>query len=464
MQFHVRTASCRCLGAMLLVCLAASVSGQLAIIPLPPPDGPESPRIDLASLAVSAQPSGETLDDAFRLALETDQRVKAGQWGVSSAQSTWAAARAERMPSLTLGTDYYALSEEPAMQIDLAPLPITGQQPFMNRDSAGVQGVVTQPLYTSGRISAGIDAAQSGVSARRATLHRTMLDVKMDVAESFVAVLRATRLVEVAQAKVASLTGHRRDVGSLFEKGIVSKNDFLSAEVALADAQQQALDTNNKLELARAAYNRALGRNLTDPVQLAELQDDGVNQDCEALTAQAVTQRPELAVLAAQARALQHQAASERAKNGPQVQVQGGYLYQENAYVDPNGVAGVLLGVQWNAYDTGRARNQANALCQKAEAVIRMRRDAESMITLEVRQRWLELETARQRVQVARQATAQADENLRVARDRYQNQVGTNTEVLDAETLRVQAYTNLFDSTYQAVLAGLRLRRAVGVL
>jgi outer membrane protein TolC len=112
----------------------------------------------------------------------------------------------------------------------------------------------------------------------------------------------------------------------------------------------------------------------------------------------------------------------------------------------------------------GRARNAANALCEKAEAVIRMRRDAESMIALEVRQRWLELETARQRLQVARQANAQADENLRVARDRYQHQVGTNTEVLDAESLRVQAYTNLFDSSYQAVLAGLRLRRAVGTL
>ena len=65
---------------------------------------------------------------------------------------------------------------------------------------------------------------------------------------------------------------------------------------------------------------------------------------------------------------------------------------------------------------------------------------------------------------VARQTTAQADENLRVARDRYQHQVGTNTEVLDAETLRIQAYTNFYDSTYQAVLTGLRLRRAVGTL
>jgi outer membrane protein TolC len=263
---------------------------------------------------------------------------------------------------------------------------------------------------------------------------------------------------------VSSLTAHLRDVNSLYEKGLVSKNDLLAAEVALADAQQKALDTANKLEVAQAAYNRALGRVLTGNVQLAELQDNGARWDVNDLTAQAMQQRPELAALAAQARALQQEAESERGKTGPQVAVQGGYLYQQDRYLEPNGLAGVMVGVEWNVLDMGRVRNRANALSDKAESVIHLRRDTQSLIALEVRQRWLELETARQRVIVARQTTAHADENLRVARDRYQHQVGTNTEVLDAETLRIQAYTNLYDSTYQAVLAGLRLWRAVGSL
>ena len=122
------------------------------------------------------------------------------------------------------------------------------------------------------------------------------------------------------------------------------------------------------------------------------------------------------------------------------------------------------MGVEWNPFDFGRVRNQARALDEKSLSLMRLRRDAETMISLEVRQKWIDLQTARKRVLVARKTTAQADENLRVARDRYQHQAGTNTEVLDAETLRVQAYTNLYNSTFQAVLAGLRLRRAVGNL
>jgi outer membrane protein len=461
---RVRRLLCHCRTWIFLVLIlsAASVPGQNGI-PLPPA-APEPSKIGSPATTSGERPFTETLEAAFQVALASDQRVEAGRWNVSSAQSSWEAAKAQRLPSLTLGADYYALSDQPAFQINLPPLPIVAQQPFLNRDSGGFQGVVTQPLYTSGRISSGIDAAHWAVQAQQCDLSRTILDAKMNVAESYVTVLRAIRLVEVARAKAVSLSAHRRDVFGLLEKGVVPKNDFLSAEVALADAQQQALDANNKLDLARASYNRALGRNLSDPVQLAELEDDGIRSEPEELTTTALQQRPELATLGSQARALQDQAASERAKNGPQVQVQGGYLFQENRYVEPNGVAGVLLGVQWNALDMGRARNQANALSEKAQALLRMRRDAESIIALEVRQRWLELETARQRVQVARQATARADENLRVARDRYQQQVGTNTEVLDAETLRVQAHMNLLDSNYQAVLAGLRLRRAVGTL
>ena len=51
---------------------------------------------------------------------------------------------------------------------------------------------------------------------------------------------------------------------------------------------------------------------------------------------------------------------------------------------------------------------------------------------------------------------------VRVARGRYLQQRGTNTEVLDAEAARVQSYDNYFNAVYDAIVAGFDLRRAVG--
>ena len=364
---------------------------------------------------------------------------------------------------MTLGADYYALSQSPAAVTTLGPLG-TVQLPLANRDSGGGHAFVTQPVYTSGRISNGINAAGANVVANRADHSRTVLDVKMNVAEIYVKVLLATRIVDVAESRAVSLSGHDKDVSTLFDKGVVSKNDLLSSQVALADAQQKAMDARADLQVVQSAYNRALGRDLAQPVSLADLRDQEAPPPLGELTQAAVSQRPELTSLSAQARALQDQAASVRGKSGPQVAVTGGYLYQQDDYIQPNGITGVMLNVEWNAIDFGRVKNQARELDEKSQALIRLRRDAESMICLEVRQKWIDLQTARERVLVARKTTAQADENLRVARDRYQHQAGTNTEVLDAETLRVQAYTNLYSSTYQAALAALRLRRAVGNL
>lgn len=445
-------------GFWIILGIAFEVAAQQPAAPLPetryqgPSSLPEQPR------------ALETLEDAWNLALNADLRVEASLWNASSAARSLAAAQAERMPSVTLGADYIALSEEPSFRLPASGGLLPSQLPFFEQDSGGAGAVLMQPIYTSGRITSGIRAAQAGNSASHAELRRTRLDVKMSVAESYVAVLRTTRLVEVAENKAASLAAHARDVQAMVDRGVRAKTDLLSAQVALADARQQLFQAKNALDVARASYNRQLGRPLTEPVSLAELQEETVVEDIDQLTHQALQSRPEIDQLSAQAVALREQAAATDAKNGPQVAVAGGYLYQQNKYMTPNGVAGVGLTVQWNVFDSGRVCNQAAALRERAESLIRTRMDLESMVALEVRQKWLDLQTAVQRTDVARQANAQADENLRVVLDRYRQQVGTNTEVLDAETLRVQAYTNFYNSSYETALARLRLARAVGSL
>ena len=83
---------------------------------------------------------------------------------------------------------------------------------------------------------------------------------------------------------------------------------------------------------------------------------------------------------------------------------------------------------------------------------------------LQVRTRWLDLQTARQQIEVARTAIVQAEENINVILDRYRQQLSNNTDVLDAENRRVQSLSNYFNSVYDEALARFRLRRAVGDL
>ena len=58
--------------------------------------------------------------------------------------------------------------------------------PLVDRNSASFCAVVTQPIYTFGRISNGIDAARELVHANEADLDRNKLNVKINVAEIYV--------------------------------------------------------------------------------------------------------------------------------------------------------------------------------------------------------------------------------------------------------------------------------------
>lgn len=100
----------------------------------------------------------------------------------------------------------------------------------------------------------------------------------------------------------------------------------------------------------------------------------------------------------------------------------------------------------------------------QANALARLRADATTRITLQVRKTWLDARETQQRIDVTSKAIDQAEENVRVAGNRYEKGQGTNTEVLDAETLRTLSHGNYFNAVYDAVLAVFRLRRAVGTL
>jgi len=83
---------------------------------------------------------------------------------------------------------------------------------------------------------------------------------------------------------------------------------------------------------------------------------------------------------------------------------------------------------------------------------------------LQVRQYWLATQETAKRIKVSEKSINQAEENLRVNRDRYEHGLSTNTEVLAAEALRVRSLDNHANAIYDAVLAGLRLKRAVSEL
>lgn len=408
----------------------------------------------------------ETLEEAWRLALEHDDGLAAATADLESARSSERAVRASRWPSLAANAGYTRFNSAP--QFDIAASGFSLQAPIFSADdsvSGGVQ--VKLPLYTGGRISSSIDAAHHASTAASDAERVARAALRLDVAQSYIDVLRAQRALQTAESRVASLNAHVGDVERMVNRELVARSDLLAGRVALANAIQQRVRADNELALAYAAYNRRLGQ----PLGRTPLLDGGVpvdatlaEQPLDVLIKRAVDVRGELGALSARADALALQAKAEKADLLPQLALAGGYTYLETQILDRKDFASVGIGFTWNLFDAGQARNRSASLRNASSAARHRTDELRTQIELEVRQAWLGVREARGRVSVSREAVAEADENMRISRELYGSGLGTNTQVLDAVTLLVEATNNRDNATLDASLAVLRLARAVEAL
>ncbi|MEI7838961.1 MAG: TolC family protein [Methylococcaceae bacterium] len=411
------------------------------------------------SLCLATTTHAENLNDAWTAALNSNHQIKAAQANTDVSQAQLQAAEGQNLPDLNVGTGYTQYNETPSAKTSIEGK--AAQFAMQQMGSVKAQAMATLPIYTSGKITHNINAAQATLDATQASEQVAALNLKMQVADSYIAVLRLEDAVQVAQSHIHSLESHQKDVKDLFDQGVVAKNDVLAADVELLNAKQLLLQAANVYDNAKARYNQLLTRPLTAKVELAKQVPELPKSTLENLNQSALTQRPELVVLNEQIESLHEQTKAMKAGLLPQVALNGGYQYQQNRYQAYEGLWQANVGVDWKLYD-GSTNHKGEAFEKQALALKEQREELSGQILLQIRQAWLDSQETQQRLQVAKQTIVQADENLKVTTDRYQQGLATHTEVIQAEDLRTITHNNLNNANYDLALAGLRMKRAVG--
>ena len=416
-------------------------------------------------VALPSAGGAETLADAWEEALASHQQIAAATARRDAAELDLESAKGARSISVDVNGSFTQLDTAPSFDFGGG---VTSAPLFANDNFAAAGAQLSVPLYAGGTINAGINAAENSMRASEEHLAALRQRIKLATSEHYVQVLRAEQALEVARSNVASLEAHTAVAENRYRIGDVPHNDFLAASVSLANARQNQLQAENSLDYARAAYNRFLGRPLDNGVSLDPNLDIEqiipASADVDELAAIAARERHELAALELQSAAFREQSDAAHGRSRPQFALTGGYMYQENEFLDREDFWMAGLTFRWDLFDGGQSRKQAASLDRRALAIDYSRNDLQTTIALEVRKAWNDRDEAAHRAAVAGNAVDQAEENLRVVRNRYDAGASTNVEVLDAESLRMQAMRNRDDARYEHALATLRLAQAAGLL
>jgi outer membrane protein TolC len=152
----------------------------------------------------------------------------------------------------------------------------------------------------------------------------------------------------------------------------------------------------------------------------------------------------------------------------PQIYLSGNYYYANpNQRFQPAQIAwqntwdvGVNVSLDiWNWGTTVHQTDQAQAQLAQTKEAFGQTQDG---VTLDITQAYLTLKQARERVAVAKQAVARAEENHRVTTQRYKEGLVLNSEMIDALYSLTAAKTTYTQSLVDLELAQARLAKAVG--
>ena len=262
--------------------------------------------------------------------------------------------------------------------------------------------------------------------------------------------LEAERLVAVAQQEVERLDGHLKDAQNLYASGVITKNDLLQAEVRLKDGTQRLLIARNLRALRASSLNNVLVRPLDKPVRVVDVafEPEAPPFTLDEAWDTAIKDRPEVRIVDGALRAFKFEETARKADYYPTFFVRGGVDYSQNQFVQHDTNWSAIFGMSVNLFSGGATKAEVARIRSQQDQVLKQRAKLVDDIELEVQAYVLDLNNARERIQVNRGAADQAQENLRINRVRYDAGEGIATEVLDAVTLLTTAETNYIRAIY----------------
>jgi outer membrane protein TolC len=430
--------------------------------------------------AALAQPPAEssplTLQQAVNIALEKNPLRKAALADTRVAFADVREARSVLMPRLmfsetaTRGNDpVYVFGSELRQQrftnADFALNRLNTPTPIGNF-STRLGG--TWNLFDSFASWHGVNRAKQMNDAAGHQLARTEQEVVFRVVDSYYAVLLATKQLEVAEQAVKTSQAIMDRSQARFDSGLVVESDLLTAKVRMAARKQELIRARNNLDLARAQLSTAMGVPVDSVFQPAEALAEHtlpvpVLQEIEK---QALANRPDLKRIQSEEAAQQQSVAMAKSSFGPRVNAFAGWEMDNPTFVAGGGGNNWLGGieVQFDIFQGGAKRAELSRQRALQERVTAMKQVAGDGVRLEVRRAYYDLESARQEIEVARAAIAQAQDSLRINQNRYDGGLTTITDLLGAEEATRRSQTDYWEAVYRFHTSYANLELASGTL
>jgi outer membrane protein len=404
-----------------------------------------------------------TLDQAISLALHDNRQVRNAQLSIGQAGDAVAAARTLRLPSMHV----YSLMSQQFVKHDTGlgnseTNVVPGVGPFFSIGTARgptaiFAGQILQPLSQQHRIRLGIEQAGLAREVESEKLRQAEQTTVNQVKQNYYGILQTQSALDSLLEAVKYYRELDRVTGDNVAQQVSLKGDSLEVRTRLAKAEYEALNLTNQLTTEKEQLNNLLGRDVRAEFRVAAVADaSGSDTDLALARSRALDQRPELREARLKVRQAEVERRIKKSEYIPDVSL--GFTYMSLRNFDeaiPKNSASLSVAVSWEVFDWGRKKNQLAEKDSAIEQAKNGQREAESLVLIEVGDKFRKLQQTRQALVVAQLGQETARENMRVSVNKYKLQA-----VLFSDVLQTQATMADADYQYQQALMAFWTARA----
>jgi len=411
-----------------------------------------------------------TLEQSIDTGLKNSKELKISNSKVIGYDAKITEVGSQMLPQLKLSAGYTRLSDVPDFSVSLPGSPVSFKIQDVVLDNYSLKLSLQQPLFTGFRLSSLKSAAEYNYTASELEYNKDINEYAFKIQNAFWNFYKAKQIKSLLEETLKQIDKHLQDTKNYLENQLVTKNDVLKLEVQYSNTQLALIESENNLDLARINFNKVLGIDLdsqtdikTDDINLIKN-----NYDLDDIKKEAIQNRKELQSMEYRLKSSKEAVTAANSNWFPTVSLFGNVYYQKpNQRYLPlkdidHGSWVVGIALSWDVWNWGYNSSQTTQAEQnylQAQTSLSELKDA---VQVEVYQSYLTYKRSFDKVDVSKKSVEQADENYRIMQQKYDEQLATSTDLIDAEVSVLQAKTNLTNSLVDYQLAKVHLEKAMG--
>jgi outer membrane protein len=345
-------------------------------------------------------------------------------------------------------------------------VPVQFGTPWQAEAGVSVSQLLFDPTYL-----VGVKASKSLRELAMNNTQRTKIETTVDVSKAYFNVLVNRERMQLIDAQLARIKKLRDDTKAMYDNGFVEKVDFDRISVNYNNIVSEQEKIAKVIQLGEYYLKYQLGMSIFATITLTDsLNEERIRNYVVPAEKPDVTQRVEYSLMR-----INKDLETLNLKRYKGQYIPSLYAYgtlSANAqrgefdFLDtdqrwfPVGIIGGSL--QWNLFD-GLQREkkikQANLSVKKADLSLQ---NIGNALALEAENGRTNLQNALATLNTQKKNIELANDVVRISKLKYDQGVGSNLEILNAETSMREALTNYYNSLFDALVAKVDLDKALG--